>query len=134
MVEALSKMGDANGREIFVAFATSAPDEEVAQFMHYYAVMLAAYMNTVEPGDLVDIAGTAWLATRTGTLVGAFPIDYLHWTQTTEASTDRASLKARELGLKNKTIVLRGRFSPAARKALATRGWKTSEKVKFLSE
>jgi len=134
MVEALAKMGDASGRDIFVAFATSAPDEEVAQFMHYYAVMLAAYINRVEPGDLVDIAGTAWLATRSGTLVGAFPLDYIHWTVATETSMNRASDRAQELGLKHKAIFLRGRFSTAARAALEKRGWTTKEKVSLVSE
>ena len=134
MVAALESMGEVSGRDIFVAFASSAPDEEVAQFMHYYAVMLAAYVNRVEPGDLVDISGNVWLASRSGILVGAFPLDYIHWTAATEASTGRASDRAQELGLEHKALFLRGRFSPAARAALEKRGWKTTEKVSFVSK
>ena len=93
-----------------------------------------AYVNRVEPGDLVDISGNVWLASRSGILVGAFPLDYIHWTAATEASTGRASDRAQELGLEHKSLFLRGRFSPAARAALEKRGWKTTEKVSFVSK
>jgi hypothetical protein len=131
LCEALQQMGDISGREIFVAFATSAPDKEVVRFVRHYAEMLAEYITRVESGDIVDIYGAAWLLSDSQSLVGAFPMDYLAWTPGLEKSLAGASKKAGELGAKNKKILLKGRFSPQAQAALEKRGWKLSENVSF---
>jgi hypothetical protein len=129
--EALIQMGEVDGREIFVAFATSAPDREVAHFVHHYAQMLAAYIRQVESGDIVDINGSAWMLSDSKTLVGAFPMDYLAWTPGLSEFVTGASEKADALGATNKKILLKGRFSPGAHTALEKRGWKLSENVNY---
>jgi len=131
--ESLKWMGDIKGREIFVAFATSAPDREVAHFLHHYAVMLADYITTVEIGDIVDISGTAWLVSRSGSLVGAFPIDYLAWVEGVAESTGAASGYVAGHGIKRKELLLRGQASPQARAALESRDWKITENVRLAS-
>jgi hypothetical protein len=131
--ESLKWMGDIKGREIFVAYATSAPDREVAQFIHHYAEMLADYIATVETGDIVGISGTAWLVSRSGSLVGAFPIDYLAWTERVAETTGTATDEMAERGIKRKKLLLKGQASPQARAALANRGWKISENVRIAS-
>jgi hypothetical protein len=131
--EALKWMGDIKGREIFVAFATSAPDRQIAHFLHHYAEMLADYITTVETGDIVDISGNPWLVSRSGSLVGAFPIDYLAWTQGVAESTGAASGQMAERGIKRKKLLLKGQASPQARAALENRGWKISENVRLAS-
>ena len=131
IVEALKRMGDIKGREIFVAFATAAPDRQVARFMQHYAEMLADYINTVESGDIVDIDGEAWFVSGSGSLVGVFPLDYLAWTKEASESTRIASEKMAALGLKRKALLLEGQVSPQARAALASRGWKISENVRL---
>jgi len=91
IVEALKRMGDIEGREIFVAFATAAPDRQIARFMQHYAEMLADYITTVETGSLVDISGETWFVSGAGSLVGVFPLDYLAWTEEAAESTRIAS-------------------------------------------
>jgi hypothetical protein len=131
MVESLHRMGDIRGREIFVSFATSAPDDEVARFNYHYAGLMADYITSVEPADLVNVPGGTWLLTRTGNLVGVFPLDYLNWTRGVSDSTGKASAKADELGVKVKKILISGEFSPQARKALKSRGWEIAENASF---
>ena len=131
--EALKWMGDITGREIFVTYATSAPDREIAQFMQHYAEMLADYIVTVESGDIVDISGTAWLVSRSGGLVGAFPIDYLAWAKRVAGTTGTASEYAAGHGIKRKELLLKGKVSPQARAALESRGWKITENVRLTS-
>ena len=125
--EALLRMGDIEGREIFVTYATSAPDQQVAHFMAYDAEILTDYVTTVEVADIVSVAGRAWLVSRSGSLVGAFPIDYLAWTEGAANSTAAATRKMQELGLKRKKLLLSGQFSPQARAALKGRGWELTE-------
>jgi hypothetical protein len=132
--EALKWMGDIEGREIFVTYATSAPDREVAQFMQHYAEMLADHVTTVETGDIVDISGSAWLLSRSGSLVGAFPIDYLAWTTGVAEITGAASGQIAERGIKRKELLLKGKVSPQARAALQSRGWKITENVRLAGE
>ena len=127
--EALLKMGDIGGREIFVAFATSAPDREVAHFVRHYAEMLADYITTVESGNIVDIFGAAWLLSDSQSLVGAFPLDYVAWIPGLSESLASASDKSVKLGARQKKILLKGRFSPQAQTALEKRGWKLTENV-----
>jgi hypothetical protein len=126
--EALQQMGDIGGREIFVAFATSAPDREVAHFVRHYAEMLADHVTRVESGDIVDIHGAAWLLSDSKILVGVFPMDYLAWTPGLSKSLEGASRKAAGFGARNKKILLTGQFSPRAHTALEKRGWELSEK------
>ena len=127
--EALQLMGDIGGREIFVAFATSAPDREVAHFIRHYAEMLADYITRVESGDIVGVQGAAWLLSDSKTLVGVFPIDYLAWTPGLSDSLEGVSNTATGFGARNKKILLTGLFSPRARTALEKRGWELSEKA-----
>jgi hypothetical protein len=131
IVEALKRMGDIKGREIFVAFATAAPDRQIARFMQHYAEMLADYTTTVETGSLVDISGEAWFVSGAGSLVGVFPLDYLAWTEEAAESTRIASETMAGLGIKHKELLLEGQVSPQARAALASRGWKISENVRL---
>ena len=131
LCEALLQMGDIQGREIFVAFATSAPDPEVANFMRHYAVTLALYMNRVETGDIVDISGAAWMLSDSKALVGAFPMDYVAWTPGLSKSLARASDRMDTLGARDKKLFLTGKFSSLARDALEKQGWKVTEYAKF---
>jgi hypothetical protein len=133
MVEALKRMGDIKGREIFAAFATAAPDRQIARFMQHYAEMLADYITTVEAGDIVDISGEAWLVSRSGSLVGAFPIDYLAWTEELAGSAGIASDQSAEHEIRRKELLLEGQVSPQARSALVNRGWKITENVRLAS-
>jgi hypothetical protein len=45
MVEALTRMGKIKGRDIFVTYATAAPDKVIARYMQQHAEMLANYIS-----------------------------------------------------------------------------------------
>ena len=70
--------------------------------MQHYAEMLADYITSVETGDIVDISGEAWFVSGAGSLVGAFPLDYLAWTEEASESTRIASEKMAAVGVKRK--------------------------------
>lgn len=130
--EALQRMGDVRGREIFVAFATSAPDREVARFIRDYAEIMADYLTLVEPGNIVDISGSAWIFSESGSLVGAFPIDYLLWTQSVSGSLANAANKMAERDVvKQKKLLLLGTASPKAQAELQDSGWQLTQNLKF---
>jgi hypothetical protein len=88
-------------------------------------------MVYVEPGDIVDISGAAWMLSDSKSLVGAFPLDYVAWTPNLSQSVTGAAEKAVLLGANDKKILLKGRFSPRAHTALKNRGWKLSEEVRY---
>jgi hypothetical protein len=134
MVEALNRMGNIKGRDIFVTHATAAPDRMIARYMQQYAEMLANYTTGKEPGDIVTIGNDAWLKTRSGKLVGAFPIDYLAWTAEVEGAEREVSADSATQGVKGKELLIEGQVDPAARKALEARGWKVSENVQLVSK
>jgi hypothetical protein len=134
MVEALNRMGKIKGRDIFVTYATAAPDKVIARYMQQYAEMLANFISNVEPGDIVNIGDEAWLVTRSGKLIGAFPIDYLAWTAEVDGAERAASEGTAKLNVKSKELLIEGQVGPVAAKALKARGWKVSENVELAAQ
>jgi hypothetical protein len=131
LVEALVQMGDTQGRDVIVAYATSAPDENVALFNMQHTVMLQRYITEVGPAKVIAAAGAAWLVSDAGSMVGAFPSDYLAWTQGVATATAKASEKALELDLKRKELLLKGPVSTRASAALIANGWGITENAQF---
>lgn len=135
MVEALRRMGtDMKGREIFVAHATAAPDKVIARYMQQRAEMIANYVTETGKGDFIDLAHEPWLMTRSGILIGTFPIDYLAWTPELSADAQLASEGLeKQSGAKGKELWIEGQMDPVARKTLEGRGWKVKEKVRLVN-
>ncbi len=133
MVEALQRMGNIKGRDIFVSYATAAPDRVIVRFMQQNAEMLANYITEVETGDIVSIGDEAWLVTRSGKLVAAVPIDYLAWTAEVQGAEQVVSDIVKKQGIKSKELLIEGRVGPTARKALEARGWKVRDNVQLAS-
>jgi hypothetical protein len=73
----------------------------------------------------------SWLASDAGSMVGAFPSDYLAWTQGVATATAKASEKALELDLKRKELILKGTLSPRASEALTANGWGITGNAQF---
>jgi hypothetical protein len=130
LIEALSRMEGAQGKELFIAEAAAAPDQVIARYQQQKAEMMANYHTTVEAADIVRVAGYTWLVNRKGVLVGAFPIDYLAWFGEV-SNISRAVERAPEA--KNRELWLEGSTSPQARKALVDRGWVVKERVAMLT-
>ena len=134
MVESLRRMGNIKGRNIFVAYATAAPDRLIVEYVQQSAEMLANYIEQFESGNIISINDDAWFVTRSGTLVGAFPIDYLAWTAEIDGAEKLVSASAGKHGFKAKELLLEGLIDPLARKAFEARGWKVRENVQLASE
>ena len=134
MVEALKRMGDIKGRDLFVTYATAAPDRVIARYMQQYAEMLANYITGNERGDIMTIDDEVWLMTRSGKLVGAFPLDYLGWTAEVDGAERAASEGAQKKGVKGKALLIEGQVSPEARKAFEARGWSVKENVQLAAK
>ena len=124
LVEALRRMGDIKGRDIFFSYATAAPDSTTARYMQQRAEMMVNYINDTETGDLIKIGRTAWLLTRTGSVVGLAPIDYLSWTPDAAAALDMVDRYAAERdGIKGKELWIEGQIDPVAERAMWGRDW-----------
>jgi len=124
LVEALRRMGDIKGREIFFTYATAAPDRTTARFMQQRAEMMANYLNNTETGEIIKIGRTAWFLTRTGIVVGHAPIDYLAWTPDAASALDTVDRYVEERdGVKGKELWIEGYVGPVAERSMQDRGW-----------
>lgn len=130
LIEALSRMDGAKGKELFIAEAAAAPDKVMARYQQQKAEMMANYHTRVEASDIVRVAGYTFLINRKGVLVGIFPIDYLAWSA--EVSTI-AGVIERTPEAKKRELWLEGSASPQSRKALVDRGWMVKERVAMLT-
>lgn len=133
MVEALNRMGDIKGRDIFVTYAVAAPDKLIVRWIKESAEMLANYISKNETGDIVNIGEEAWFVTDSGKLIGAAPIDYLAWTSLIEDREKLISEAASERGLKGKELWIQGQVEPEAKKLFEQRGWKIKEERGLLN-
>lgn len=84
----------------------------------------------IEASDIVKLDNDVWLMNRKGTLVGAFPIDYLAWTEDASAIAARVESST---DANSREIWLEGSASPEANKALTERGWMVKERVALLT-
>jgi hypothetical protein len=135
LVAALGTMGATEGREVFLAHATAAPDPAVARFMQQRAEMLASYINNVQQGKIVDIGGYPWLVGRNGVVLGTLPVDYLAWTPDIAAGAKMIEEYAsNQRGITGQELLVEGRVSPTTRRALEDHGWKVQDKVYLVSK
>jgi len=134
LVEALRHMGDIKGREIFIAYATAAPDEVIARYMQQTAEMAANYISDTGPADFVDLAGEPILVTRDGQLVLVSAVDYVVWTQELSDIEEAALTGISDLPtVKFKELLIEGQVDPAARIAFEAQGWKVRDRVGLAS-
>ncbi len=125
LVEALRRMGDAKGRELFLSYATAAPDRVIARYMQQRAEMMASFHDKAGGANIILVEEFPWQVTRQGALVGVFPIDYLAWTEEVSAIVRAVERKTQA---KVREIRLGGSASPQASQALANRGWTVKER------
>ena len=87
-----------------------------------------------EKSQCTSLEDDAWLVTRSGKLVGAFPIDYLAWTAEIDGAERVAPEGAEQRGVKGKALLIEGQVGPNVRKALEARGWKVRENVQLAAK
>jgi hypothetical protein len=69
--------------------------------------------------------------TRSGGVVGVYPIDIRPWTPGTAQTIDATTAAAQSGGAAGKTLVITGAATPLARRNLAARGWTVQERAEL---
>ncbi len=134
LVEALNRMGNVKGREIFIAHATSAPDKPMARYSQQMAEMMANYVTQYERADIIDLADEPALKTRKGVVVIVLPVDFMLWTRELDGAEKIVGAGIAGMsGVKLKEVWVEGTVDPAARRSLEGRGWKVRNNVQLAS-
>ncbi len=133
LVEALNRMGNVKGREIFIAHASAAPDKPMARYWQQMAEMMANYVT--EKGgraEIISVADHPWLRTREGVVLAVIPVDYMIWSrELDDAERDAAADIAALSKVSRKEVWAEGAVDPAARRSLEARGWTVRHNVKL---
>jgi hypothetical protein len=132
LVEALSRLGGARGREQFLEAALAAEDETDANFFTNMAQIMRGYHETVSPITAVQrVARRLVVAqTRGGTALVALPLDSLLWTEAVDKRSQEVKATYRPAGFNGKFDVwLTGSASPLAKQRLGERGMAVVEEV-----
>ena len=132
LVEALSRLGGARGREQFLTAALAAEDETDANFFTNTAQILRGYHETVSPiVEIQRVAGRVTIArARNGNAVVPLPIDHLVWTDAADRRSQEVKAKYRAGGFNGKfDLWMTGTASPMARQRLAERGMTVVEDI-----
>ena len=131
LVDSLSRLGGASGRDAYLNASLVAADEVEANFFVNVAQILRGYHETQGPITGITMVGALTVAqTKAGTAVIPFPLDYGVWT----ANADRVSQNMRATykapGFNgNFELWVTGTLSPAAKQALQARGFTTVDQV-----
>lgn len=115
IVEAMMKLGNAGGREIFIARTAQATTYSEGFAYRRKAELTAAYHQKISPVvSFVSVDGTPLMQTGRGA-VAIVPMDYLYWAP----QLDKLIASAGPHG----EIWITGTATPLATRNLASRGW-----------
>jgi len=118
IVQALERLGNVGGREIFIAGAAKARSIEMGFFYRHQAMLIWAYNRKIAPvRGFERVGGAPMVATETGT-VSILPVDYLIW------SPPLAELAGNAEHARGIELWITGRASSTATTKLAELGWK----------
>jgi hypothetical protein len=119
LVDALDALKPSDGGDALLELAMTAHSELESRFVVNALRITARYLgDRARGGTLRPIgAGLAYMAAD-GELVLSLPVDYLSWTDEVQAFLDREEFRTT-----NKTVLIGGAASLAARRALTERGW-----------
>lgn len=131
LVGALASMTGVKDRRIFVESATTASEESVALFMRVRAEMMGKYFEKTKNIDrFVSAGGVPVMMTKSGAILGIFPLDHVAWTEEFAQKEMKISAAIEKMsGVKEKELWITGTVDPAARTALESKGWKVQDKV-----
>ena len=129
ITEALARMPEVQGRQVFVERAALIHEVALAQQIQDWAELLAGYHNNVEPvARIIQLGSSPFMVTADGKIVGVFAMDLLVWTQQTANALDTLSGQlARVPGLTGRELWFAGSVTPLTRQNLEKRGWKVEE-------
>lgn len=131
LVGELESLSGIKGREKYVAAAARAQDEAKAVFMRTRAQMIGRFQKEAKSGErFVEVDGALFLKTKSGALVGHFPIDHVVATPASVGKVKSFDAAARaQAGVSSRQIHFGGTLDPALRKAFEEAGWVVHEKA-----
>ncbi len=138
IVGSLVKLKDAIGRDTFIKYASSAVDEEQANFMMNIAETVKGYNEQVSPIKEIRInSGFVVARAENNTMLIPLPLDYGVWTERAEKILTNMANTTRPPEEKTRLeLWVAGKMSPLARKKLEAFGVNVienaSEKVGFM--
>jgi hypothetical protein len=131
LVGELAAMTGVADRQYFIETAAGASDESVVVFLRVRAQLLNLYHEKVTPvARFISAGGVPLILTKTGAMVGVFPLDYVGWTvnfaQKETAVTDAVQGMQ---GITGKELWITGTVDPVARRIFEAKGWKVEDKI-----
>jgi hypothetical protein len=131
LVEFLSRLRGARGREKFLEVALGAEDEVDANFFTNAAQVMRGYHETVAPITEIRMSGRLVVAqARNGNALVPLPLDYVVWTPAADRRSQEVKATYQAPGFNGRFDVwLTGTVSPLARQRLAQRGMTVAEEV-----
>lgn len=130
IVKALASMRGTEGVADFVEFAAGTQEQDVALFRQRMARMYAGYGNGVANlARFVRLGRFVGAQRGDGTLVLAFPLDYLACTRTNAAIIEAMADKARGLSARGVELWLTGKASPMTKRLVKRVGWRLQEEA-----
>jgi hypothetical protein len=131
LVDALSRLGTATGRDAYLNAALVAADEVEASFFVNMAQILRGYHETQGPITGITMVGALTVAqTKAGSAMIPFALDYGVWTANADKLSQnmKATYKAPAFNGKFE-IWVTGAASPTAKQELQARGFTVVEQV-----
>jgi hypothetical protein len=131
LVGALAGMTGVTNRRIFVELAARDCEESVALFMRVRAQMMGQYFEKTKNVDrFISAGGVPLLLTKSGVIVGIFPLDHVAWSASfAQKGMSVSDAIDKMQGIKGKEFWITGTVDPMARSALENRGWKVEDRV-----
>jgi hypothetical protein len=131
LVDALSRLGNATGRDAYLNASMVAADEVEATFFVNMAQILRGYHETVGPITGITMVGALTVAqTKSGTAIIPFALDYGVWTANGDRLSKNMKSTYKAPGFNgNFEIWITGAGSPTAKQEYQARGFKVVEQA-----
>ena len=131
LVDALSRLGSATGRDAYLNAALVAADEVEANFFVNMAQILRGYYETQGPITGITMVGAQTVAqTKAGSAMIPLALDYGVWTANADRLSQNMKATYKAPGFSGKfEIWVTGAASPTAKQELQARGFTVVEQV-----
>jgi hypothetical protein len=131
LVDSLSRLGAATGRDAYLNASLVAADEVEANFFVNMAQILRGYHETQGPITGITMVGALTVAqTKAGTAVIPFALDYGVWTANADKLSQNMKATYKAPGFNgNFELWVTGSLSPTAKQKLQARGFKAVDQV-----
>lgn len=128
IVKALEAMPNVKNKSAFVSFLVHTNNQDLALFRQRMSQMYAGYDKGVARLDgFMPLGRFVGAMRQDGTLVLAFPLDYLAWTPAIATVARALADASRELSAKGVEFWTTGKVSPETKRQMKRMGWKLTE-------